>query len=150
MSRDFNQCTFVGRLGGDPETRHMSNGKAVANFSIACGEKWKDKNSGEDKQHTEWIRIVAFDKLGEICGEYLRKGGQVLIQGKFTTRKWQDKEGKDQYTTEIIADKMQMLGSKPDGGRENNNTTAPQQRPAQRQQQQKQPDDGQFDDDIPF
>lgn len=109
----LNQCNFIGNLGKDPETRTMPNGKPVCNFSIACGQTWKDKTTGEKKEKTEWINIVVFDKLAEICQTYLKKGSQVYLSGSMQTRKWQDKDGKDRYTTEIVADKMQMLGGKP-------------------------------------
>lgn len=114
---DLNQCNFIGRLGADPEIRYMPNGDPVANFSIAVGEKWTDKQTGEAKENTEWVRIVAFRKLAEIIAEYLQKGSQVFISGKMKTRKWQDQNGQDRYTTEIIADQMQMLGSKQDSNR---------------------------------
>ena len=110
MSHDLNLSQFIGRLGRDPETRYLANGDAVANFSIAVGESWKDKATGEKVEKTEWVRCVAFRQLAEIVGKYLTKGKQVYVSGKFTTRKWQDKEGKDQYTTEIVVDQMQMLG----------------------------------------
>ena len=106
MANDLNQCNFIGRLGKDPEVRYMPSGDPIANFSIACG--WKSK----DKEGTEWVNCAAFGNLGEICGEYLKKGSQVFVSGRFTTRKWQDKEGKDRYTTSINLDRMQMLGSK--------------------------------------
>lgn len=106
-----NKVILVGNLGKDPESRFMADGKAVCNFSIATTDKWKDK-SGEQKERTEWHRISVFDKLAEICGVYLKQGSQVYIEGRLQTRKWQDKEGKDRYTTEIMADRMQMLGSK--------------------------------------
>lgn len=115
MANDLNQCQFIGRLGRDPETRYTPNGDAVTNFSIAVGERWKDKASGEDKENTEWVRCVAWRKLGEICGEYLKKGAQVFVSGKMKTRKWQ-KDGVDHYTTEVVLDQMQMLGSKKDNG----------------------------------
>ena len=111
---DLNQCNFIGRLGADPEIRYMPNGDPVANFSIAVGEKWTDKQTGEAKENTEWVRIVAFRKLAEIIAEYLQKGSQVFISGKLKTRKWTDNNGIERYTTEIIADQMQMLGSKQD------------------------------------
>jgi single-strand DNA-binding protein len=114
MSQDLNQCQFIGRLGRDPEVRYLSNGDACANFSLAVGESWKDKASGEKQERTEWVRCVAWRKLGEIAGEYLKKGSQVYISGKMQTRKWQNKEGQDQYTTEIVLDRIQMLG-KPAG-----------------------------------
>lgn len=103
---DLNQCQFIGRLGADPETRYMTSGEAVASFRIACG--WKTKQS----EGTEWVPCVAYGKLAEVCGEYLRKGSQVFIQGRFKTRKWQAKDGSDRYTTEINVDTMQMLGSR--------------------------------------
>lgn len=111
-----NKCIFIGNLGRDPEMRYMPDGKAVANFSIGVSETWKDKQ-GAKQEKTEWVRVTAFDKLGEICGEYLKKGSQVYIEGKMQTRKWQDKDGTDKYTTEIIASQMQMLGSKGEGGK---------------------------------
>ena len=117
MSNDLNKCLFIGRLGADPDVRYMPNGKAVANFRIAVGSSWKDKQTGDKKEQTEWVSIVAFDKLGEICAEYLRKGSQVFIEGAMRTRKWADKEGKDRYTTEIVAQSMQMLGGRPQGER---------------------------------
>lgn len=108
---DLNQCNFIGRLGKDPETKYMPNGNAVTNFSIAVGEQWKDK-AGVKQEKTEWINVTGFGKLAEIMGEWLVKGSQVLISGKFTTDKWQDQEGKDRYSTKIIANTMQMLGSR--------------------------------------
>lgn len=109
MSNDVNQCNFIGRLGKDPETRYASNGDAICNFSIACG--WKSK----EKEGTEWVPVTAFGKLAEICGQYLKKGSQVFISGRFTTRSWDDKDGNKRYMTEIRADQMQMLGGKSDG-----------------------------------
>ena len=107
-----NKVIVVGNLGKDPETRFLPDGKAVCNFSVATTDTWKDKATGEKKEATEWHRISSFGRLAEICGEYLKKGSQVYIEGKLRTRKWQDKEGQDRYTTEIIADAMQMLGSR--------------------------------------
>ena len=115
MSNDLNRCEFIGRLGKDVETRYMTDGKAVANFSIAVGSSWKSKD-GEKQESTEWINLVAYDKLAEICSQYLTKGSQVYVSGKMKTRKWQDKEGKDRYTTEIIVNELQMIGGKQDGG----------------------------------
>jgi len=109
-----NKVILVGNLGKDPETRYMPNGDAVTNVVIATSESWKDKNSGEKKEVTEWHRVVFFRKLAEIASQYLRKGSQVYIEGALKTRKWQNKEGQDQYTTEIVADEMKMLGSKGD------------------------------------
>jgi single-strand DNA-binding protein len=107
-----NKVIVVGNLGKDPDTRFMPDGKAVCNFSVATTDTWKDKATGEKKEATEWHRVSSFGRLAEICGEYLKKGSQVYIEGKLRTRKWQDKEGQDRYTTEIIADAMQMLGSR--------------------------------------
>ena len=112
MSRGVNKVILVGNLGKDPEVRYMPNGNAVANITLATSESWKDKTSGEQQEKTEWHRVVMFRRLGEIAGEYLKKGSQVYIEGKLQTRKWQDKDGNDRYTTEIVADEMQMLGSR--------------------------------------
>jgi single-strand DNA-binding protein len=109
----LNQCNLIGNLGKDPETRFTAGGDAVVNFSIACNESWKDAD-GNRQEKTEWVSVVAFKKLAEIIGEYLKKGSQVFISGRLQTRKWQDKEGNDRYTTEIVADKMVMLGGKRD------------------------------------
>ena len=106
-----NKVILVGNLGKDPESRFLPDGGAVCNFTMATTDKWKDK-SGEQQERTEWHRISTFAKLAEICGEYLKKGSQVYVEGRLQTRKWQDKEGKDRYTTEIVADRMQMLGSR--------------------------------------
>ena len=111
-----NKAIVVGRLGRDPEVRYTPSGMAVANFSVATSEEWKDKDSGEKKERTEWHRIVAWRRLGEICGEYLRKGSQVYIEGKIQTREWEDRDGVKRYTTEIVAQTMQMLGSASRGG----------------------------------
>src|SRR3954462_5606965 len=116
MARGINKVILVGNLGKDPDTRYMPSGKAVTNFSIATSESWTDKQSGDKQERTEWHNIVLFDKLGEIAAEYLRKGSQVYIEGSLRTRKWQDKEGKDRYTTEVIAREMQMLGGRGGGG----------------------------------
>jgi len=110
---DLNQCSFIGRLGKSPEMRYTPAGKAIASFSIAVSEKWKDKQTGEQKEKTEWINIVAFGKLAEICGEYLEKGKQVFVQGKFKTDKY-EKDGVTKYSTKIVANDMKMLGSKSD------------------------------------
>jgi len=113
MSNDLNQCQFIGRLGKDPEMRYTTQGKAIASFSIAVGSQWKDK-AGEKQESTEWVNITAFDKLAEICGEYLKKGSQVFIGGRMKTDKYQDKEtGAERYSTKIIAETMKMLGGKP-------------------------------------
>jgi len=115
MARGVNKVILVGTLGKDPETRYMPSGSAVTNMRIATNEQWKDKQTGEQQERTEWHAIAMFGRLAEIAAEYLRKGSQVYIEGKLRTRKWQDKEGKDRYTTEIIADEMQMLGGKGGG-----------------------------------
>ncbi|EHD8936589.1 single-stranded DNA-binding protein, partial [Salmonella enterica] len=112
-SKGVNKVILIGNLGADPELRYMPNNVAVANFTLATSESWKDKQSGEDKEKTEWHRIVIYNKLAEIAGEYLRKGMQVYIEGKLQTRKWQDQQGQEHYTTEIVVDQkgvMQMLG----------------------------------------
>jgi single-strand DNA-binding protein len=158
-SKGVNKVILVGNLGKDPEVRYTPNGKAVANLALATSESWKDQ-SGQVQEKTEWHRVSIFGKLAEIAGEYLRKGSQIYIEGKLQTRKWTNKEGQDQYTTEIHLDPfngvMQMLGGKSEG--------APQQqaqRPAQQQQQQRPAQQSQqappmaepdfdFDDDIPF
>jgi len=107
-----NKVILVGNLGRDPETRYMPSGDAITNITVATTDTWKDKASGEKKEATEWHRVAFFGKLAEIAGQYLKKGSQVYVEGKLRTRKWQDKEGQDRYTTEIIADTMQMLGSR--------------------------------------
>jgi len=116
MARGVNKVIIVGNLGKDPETRYMPSGSAVTNLRIATTEAWKDKQTGDQQERTEWHSVAMFGRLAEIAAEYLRKGSQVYIEGKLRTRKWQDKEGKDRYTTEIVADEMQMLGSKGGGG----------------------------------
>jgi len=115
MARGINKVILVGTLGRDPETRYMPSGGAVTNLNLATSEQWKDKQTGEKKESTEWHRVVLFNKLAEIGAEYLRKGQQVYIEGALRTRKWQNKEGQDQYTTEIVASDMQMLGGRPSG-----------------------------------
>ena len=122
MANDLNQCNFIGRLGADPDSRYLSNGDAVCNFRIAVG--WK----GKDKEGAEWVPCTAYGKLAEICGEYLRKGSQVFVSGRFITRKWQDKDGNDRYTSEINLDRMQMLGSK--AGSDTDRPAAPSREPA--------------------
>jgi single-strand DNA-binding protein len=110
----INLCTFIGNLGRDPEVRYMPNGDAVANYSIACTDSFKDK-AGAKQERTEWVRIVQYGKGAEVAGQYLKKGAAVYVQGRMQTRKWTNKEGVDQYTTEIIADRMQMLGGRESG-----------------------------------
>ena len=115
MARGVNKVILVGNLGADPETRSMPSGMTVTNIRIATSESWKDKASGAQQERTEWHNIALFGRLGEIAAEYLRKGSQVFIEGKLRTRKWQDKQGNDRFTTEIIADNMQMLGGRAGG-----------------------------------
>ncbi len=116
MARGINKVILVGHLGSDPEVKYMPSGGAVANISLATTDSWKDKNTGEKQDRTEWHRVVFFNRLAEIAGEYLRKGAQVYIEGRLQTRKWQDKNGQDRYTTEIIAAEMQMLGGRGGAG----------------------------------
>ena len=110
-----NKVILIGNLGRDPETRYMPDGGAITNISVATTDTWKDK-AGEKQEKTEWHRVAFFGKLAEIAGEYLKKGSQVYVEGRLQTRKWQDKDGNDKYTTEIVADRMQMLGSRQGGG----------------------------------
>jgi len=116
MARGVNKVILVGNLGNDPETKYMPSGDAVTNLSVATSESWKDKKTGEQKDRTEWHRVAMFGRLAEIAAEYLRKGSQVYIEGKLRTRKWQDQQGNDRYSTEVIANEMQMLGSRSGGG----------------------------------
>jgi len=111
-----NKVILVGNLGRDPETRYMPDGAAITNVSVATSFQWNDKASGEKKEETEWHRVVFRGKLAEVAGEYLKKGSQVYVEGRLRTRKWQDKEGQDRYTTEIVGDRMQMLGSRAGSG----------------------------------
>lgn len=118
-NRGINKVILIGHLGQDPEVRYMPNGNAVANITLATSETWRDKQTGEQKERTEWHRVVFFGKLAEIAGEYLRKGSQVYVEGRLQTRKWQGQDGQDRYTTEIVVDiggTMQMLGGRPQGG----------------------------------
>jgi single-strand DNA-binding protein len=116
MARGINKVILIGHLGADPETRAMPSGMTVANLRLATTESWKDKQSGEQQERTEWHRVALFGRLGEIAAEYLRKGSQVYIEGSLRTRKWQDKEGRDRYSTEIIGNEMQMLGGRAGAG----------------------------------
>ena len=111
-----NKVILVGNLGRDPETRFSPDGAAICNISLATTSQWKDKNSGERKEETEWHRVVFYNRLAEIAGEYLKKGRSIYVEGRLKTRKWQDKEGQDRWTTEIVGDQMQMLGSREEGG----------------------------------
>ena len=146
MARGINKVILVGNLGADPETRYMPSGSAVTNVRIATTESWKDRNTGEQQERTEWHRVAFFGRLAEIAAEYLRKGSQVYVEGKLRTRKWQDAEGKDRWSTEIVANEMQMLGGRPGSG-------APAQaaaRAAAPPAAAPQAPSGEFDDDIPF
>src|SRR5262245_8041923 len=116
MARGVNKVILVGNLGADPETRAMPSGTTVANLRIATSESWKDRQSGEQQERTEWHRVVLFGRLGEIAAEYLKKGSQVYIEGSLRTRKWQDKQGQERYSTEIVGNDMQMLGGRGAGG----------------------------------
>ncbi|MCG9598782.1 single-stranded DNA-binding protein [Vibrio sp. Isolate25] len=179
-SRGVNKVIIMGNLGQDPEVKYTANGSAVANITVATSESWRDKNTGEQREKTEWHRIVLFGKTAEVAGEYLRKGSQVYIEGQLQTRKWQDQNGQDRYTTEVVvqwpAGQMQLLGGRPQGGASGQPMGQPQQQggwgqpqqpamqqsqPAQQQysQPQQQPSQSQpqyneppmdFDDDIPF
>ena len=125
-SRGVNKVIIVGNLGQDPEVRFMPNGSAVANLTVATSETWKDKQTGDQKEKTEWHRIVIYQRLAEIAGEYLKKGSKVYLEGRLQTRKWQNQQGADQYTTEIVANEMQMLDSRGQGGGEQSGSFAPQ------------------------
>ena len=151
MARGINKVILVGNLGADPETRYMPSGSAVTNLSVATSESWKDKQTGEQNERTEWHKVVMFDRLAEIAAEYLRKGSQVYIEGKLQTRKWQDRDGNDRWTTEIRASEMQMLGGRGGGGSFGGGSSQGGQGGGQgggNAPPQSAPDD--FDDDIPF
>jgi single-strand DNA-binding protein len=145
----LNKVTLIGNLGADPEVRYMPNGGAVANITLATTMRWKDKQSGEKKEATEWHRIVFYNKLAEIVGQYLKKGAQVYIEGRLQTRKWQDKDGADRYSTEIIASSMNMLGHKPVecGSQKSSSNPAP---PMPENMPPMPQNYGDFDDDIHF
>lgn len=164
--KGVNKVIILGNLGQDPELKYMPNGDAVVNISVATSESWKDKNTGQQQEKTEWHRVVAFKRLAEIIGEYLHKGSKVYIEGKLQTRKWQDQDGNDRYSTEIIAREMQMLDSRAGAAGGDNgfsNKPKPQQQPsgtgggqfaasnqAQAPAPAQQPAQPDFDDDIPF
>ncbi len=151
-----NKVILVGNLGADPETRYAPSGDAICNIRLATTESWKDKQSGERREATEWHRVTFYGKLAEIAGQYLKKGSQVYIEGSLRTRKWQDQNGQDRYTTEIRADEMKMLGSRDAGDRQQQRQDdRPAQRPPQQSAPRPQPQQssggfGDFDDDIPF
>ena len=148
MARGINKVILIGNLGNDPETRYTAGGAAVANISLATTDSWRDKETGEQQERTEWHRVVFFGRLAEIVSEYLHKGSQVYVEGRLQTRKWQDKDGNDRYTTEIVANEMQMLGNRGGGGGGGMDRTEPggtgNKAPA------KQTEDDFVDDDIPF
>ena len=162
MARGVNKVIIVGNCGQDPETRFMPSGGAVTNLSIATSESWKDKNTGDQQERTEWHRVVFFNRLAEIAGEYVKKGSKLYVEGSLRTRKWQGQDGQDRYTTEIVASEMQMLDSRGSGQGGGNNqqgqgaAPAPQSAPAQGGAAAAAPaaaaptDFGDFDDDIPF
>lgn len=154
-SRGVNKVILVGNLGQDPEVRYLPNGGAVANITLATSESWRDKATGEQKEQTEWHRVVLFGKLAEVAGEYLRKGSQVYIEGQLRTRKWTDQSGLEKYTTEVLVNVggvMQMLGGKQVGNEQSpapRNNSQQRSQPAQQQSQHSEPPMD-FDDDIPF
>ena len=163
MSKGVNKWHGIGNLTADPEVKSLQNGNAVTNFSIACNNSYKDKNTGQIVEAPEFIRIVFFNRLAEIAGEYLRKGSKVYVEGALRTRKWQDQSGQDRYTTEIVGSEMQMLDTRSGGGDKAEQQAAaygnqPQQRQPQQQRQQtpqqapqpSQDDPDFFEDDIPF
>lgn len=150
MANDLNQCNFIGRLGRDPETRSFPSGDRVCNVTIAVGSTWKDKATGEKMERTEWVPVVFNGKLAEIAEQYLRKGQLLFVSGEFRTRKWQDKDGNDRYSTEIRAEQMQMLGGKQEGG---SNAPAPAPSPQRSRAPAPAPRGGGYEDegsDIPF
>jgi single-strand DNA-binding protein len=154
MARGINKVILIGNLGADPETKYMPSGNAVTNINIATSESWKDKQTGEQQERTEWHRVVFFARLAEIAGEYLRKGSKVYVEGRLQTRKWTDQQGVDRYSTEIIANEMQMLDGRGENSQSNTNYAPPrnqnQPQPAAQQAPQPQPGMDSFDDDIPF
>src|SRR3989344_6296125 len=145
----INKVILIGNLGRDPEVRYTPNGLAVANITIATSEAWKDKQTGENQERTEWHRIVLYGRLAEIAGEYLRKGSKIYIEGRLQTRKWQDKNtGQDRYTTEVVTDSLQMLDSK--GGAAADTTSAPTEKSTSDAPSADPVSSNNFDDDIPF
>lgn len=154
MAKGVNKVILIGNLGGDPEVRYMPSGGAVTNVTLATSESWKDKQTGEQQDRTEWHRVVFFNRLAEIAGEYLRKGSKLYVEGSLRTRKWQDQAGVERYTTEIVGNEMQMLDARPAGA---GASAMPQSRQQQQHQQQppmhasSEPSMSEaFDDDIPF
>ena len=156
MARGINKVILIGNLGQDPETRYMPSGGAVTNLRLATNESWKDKATGEQKERTEWQSVAMFGRLAEIAAEYLRKGSQVYVEGRLQTRKWQDKDGNDRYTTEVVANEMQMLSGRAGGGGGSSDYSqgggggAPAPGRSQGGGQSSPPPADDFDDDIPF
>jgi len=151
MARGINKVILIGNLGQDPEVRYTPASTAVCNFSVATSEQWKDKQTGEQQEKTEWHRIVVFNRLAEVCGEYLKKGSKVYIEGRLQTRKWQGQDGQDRYTTEIIANEMQFLDSRQDDGQQRSHLGDEARREQGRRQQTTPPsDDDDLADDLPF
>ena len=151
MARGVNKVILIGNLGKDPEVRYMPSGGAVANVTLATSEQWKDQQTGENQERTEWHNVVFYGRLGEIAGEYLKKGSKVYVEGSIRTRKWQDKNGQDRYTTEIIAREMQMLDSKASGTASFGAEAAPARAKASSPSSSApSPTAQEFDDDIPF
>ena len=154
MARGVNKVILVGNLGADPDTRYMPSGKAVTNIRVATSESWKDRQTGDMQERTEWHSIVMYDKLGEIAAEYLRKGSQVYIEGSLRTRKWQDKQGNERYSTEVVANELQMLGGRSGAGGPSSGTSSGPSEPRERQEYAGPAGAGverdDFDDDIPF
>ena len=144
MARGINKVIIVGNLGADPDSRAMPSGNAVTNISVATSESWNDKDTGEKQEKTEWHRVVFFNRLAEIAAQYLRKGSQVYVEGKIQTRKWEDKEGNERWTTEIVANQMQMLGDRMSSEISNDNASSSQ------SSSDNDFSTDEFDDDIPF
>jgi len=155
MARGVNKVILLGNVGQDPQTRAMPSGKTVVNLRIATSKQWRDKTTGENKEATEWHTVVMFDRLAEVAAEYLKKGSQVYVEGELRTRKWQDKEGQDRYSTEIVANEMQMLGGRSGGGAGGGGSGGGYERGESRPARSPEPAQGgggagDFDDDIPF
>ncbi len=151
MARGVNKVILVGNLGADPETRYMPSGKPVTNMRIATSESWTDRQSGDRQERTEWHQVVLFDKLAEIAAEYLRKGSQVYVEGSLRTRKWQDKQGQDRYTTEIVGREMQMLGGRGGGAAAGESRGGERRAAGEERSEPRAPETSEeFDDDIPF
>ena len=144
MARGINKVIIVGNLGADPDSRAMPSGNAVTNISVATSESWNDRDTGEKQEKTEWHRVVFFNRLAEIAAQYLKKGSQVYVEGKLQTRKWEDKEGNERWTTEIVANQMQMLGDRMSGDISNDNA------PSSQSSSDNDFSTDEFDDDIPF